>query len=146
MRHTSYIIALFLFFAATAYADPISVPSLPPQPKVLGALLIEVIIVAAVIRNFKLRTARFIAGWYAVNLFTFYILLQGTVMLSGSTIIGEVAVFAAEAAALFGVSRASFFRNSDSRPVPLGWAAAASLAGNLASILAFAVGDALIYP
>ncbi|HWI58015.1 MAG TPA: hypothetical protein VNZ22_12370 [Bacillota bacterium] len=146
MGHAFYLIALLLFAAGPAHSDPISVPSLPPQPAVLGALLLEVLVVAAILRSFKLRGARFIAGWYAVNLFTFYILLQGVLLLSNSAALAEVVVFAAEAIALFGVSRVAFFKKSVSRPVPFGWALAASLAGNLTSRCAFAVADFLIHP
>jgi hypothetical protein len=148
MRHSLCVITLPLLAATSAYADPIplNAPSLPPQPKVLGALLIEVLVVAALIRGFKLRTVRFIAGWYAVNLFTFCILLQGSILLSHSKVFGEVVVVAAEAAVLFGVSRMTFFKKADSKPIPLGWAAVVSLAGNLASMFAFAIADGSVYP
>lgn len=137
MRHRIYLIALFLFVAISAQADPINVAAFPPRPDVLSSLLIEVLVVAAVIWRFRLRMVRFLVAWYVVNLLTFYVLLQGLVVMLDSFIIGEFAVFVVEAAALFGLSRLSFFRTVDSKPMPLGWAVAASVVGNLSSILSF---------
>jgi hypothetical protein len=137
MRRPITLIGPILFAAISAQADPINIAALPPRPDVLSALLIEVLVVAVVIWRFRLRMARFLVAWYVVNLLTFYVLLQGLVVMLDSFIIGEFTVFAVEAAALFALSRLSFFRSVDSKPIPLGWAVTASVAGNLSSILSF---------
>jgi hypothetical protein len=137
IRRPINLFAPILFVGMSAQADPINVASLPPRPEVLSALLIEVLVVALVVWRFRLRMARFLVAWYAVNLLTFYVLLQALVVMFDSFIIGELAVFAVEAAALLGLSRLSFFKSVDSKPIPFGWAIAASVAGNLSSILSF---------
>jgi hypothetical protein len=139
MRRALYIFGSMLFVTISAHADPINIASLPPRPEILCALLVEVLVVAAVIWRFKLRTVRFLIAWYAVNLFTFYCLLQGLMAVQDSFIIGEFVVFAVEAAALFGLSKLSFFRSLDAKPMPFRWAVAASVVGNVSSILATAI-------
>jgi hypothetical protein len=126
-----------MFVAIGAQADPINVATFPPRPDVLSALLIEVLVVAVVVWRFRLRMARFLVAWYVVNLLTFYLLLQGLVVMLDSFFIPEMMVFAVETAVLFGLSRLSFFRSAESKPIPFLWAVAASVAGNLASILSF---------
>jgi uncharacterized membrane protein len=126
-----------LFATASAHADPINIASLPPRPEILCSLLVEVIIVAAVLWRFRFRAVRFLIAWYAVNLFTFYFLLQRLMQVQDSFIIGELVVFAVEAVALFGLSKLPFFRSMNAKPMPFGWAVAASVVGNVSSILAF---------
>ena len=137
MRRALYFIVPMLFVTFSAHADPINIASFPPRPEILCALLVEVLVVAAVIWRFRLRTVRFLIAWYAVNLLTFYLLLQWLIAVQDSFIIGESVVFALEAVALFGLSKLSFFRSVGSKPLPFAWAVAASVAGNVSSILAF---------
>jgi hypothetical protein len=144
MRRKLILIGLLLGVAVSAHADPINIASIPPRPEVLGALLIEVLVVVAFLWHFRLRLVRFVFSWLVVNLLSFYILLNGIIVGLDSlspvhdyTILAECVVIAVEAALLLWVSRLAFLRSADSKPVTFWWAFGASLAGNLASIVSF---------
>ena len=139
-----------LIFAPTMLrADPVGISPYDRSeiPYAWSALLLEVLVVAAIIFRCRLRPARFIPIWFAVNLATFYGLLPLSTRVfhplinfnhgAGPSIAGELVVFVVEAALLIVVSRWSFLRNPESRMVSIPLALVASFVGNLTSIFAY---------
>jgi hypothetical protein len=148
MRRKLPFVLAILLVPASVYADPIDIGSLPPHPTVLCSLLAEVLVVAALVSRFRLKMLLFLPIWYAVNLFSFFLLLNGFFYLAGLfsppqglgaviIISAEGSVIIAEAAALYGLSRLPLLQKSDSKKISFGWAVTVSLIGNIVSIVTF---------
>jgi succinate-acetate transporter protein len=74
MRRLLTLVAL-LSFPAAALANPVAPQSLPPDAPLLGAYLVEVAIVTALLWKCRLRLSVFIPCWYFINLLSFYVLM-----------------------------------------------------------------------
>jgi hypothetical protein len=147
-RRQFVFIVAFLLLPAPLYANPIDISSLPPHPTVLCSLLAEVLVVALLIWRFHLKMFLFILLWYAVNLFSFFLLLQGMFYLASLAnpspslgisivILAELIVIGAEGAALYGLSRLPLLQTSASKSISWPVALSTSLLGNITSIVTF---------
>jgi len=136
MKKIVGVIFLLLLGAGAIRADPIDVATLPPRPEILLALIAEVLAVTAIVGWARVRLGRFMAVWYAVNLLTFYLLLPAVGQLTSNLLVGELAVVAVEAVALYAVTRIGAFRSPATPSVSWIRVIVASVAGNLTSILA----------
>jgi hypothetical protein len=146
MKLKPQLVAVLLIFAPTVlHADPIADSPFDVQeiPRIWGALLLEVLVVAYFLRRTHLRTVRFMAVWFAVNLLTFYVLLPISIKAGWSVMAGEFVVFVFEAAMLVVVSRWGFLRTAESKTVSILMAIAISFVGNATSIVAYGVLDAM---
>jgi hypothetical protein len=138
-----------LLTPAFLYANPIDISSLPPHPTVLCSLLAEVLVVAALVWSLHLKMLLFFLFWYVVNLFSFFLLLQGFFFMAGLAypsassggviVAAEVLVISAEAAALYGLTRLPLLQKADSKAISWQWAFFASVLGNITSIVTFPI-------
>ena len=144
-----FLIAL-LVFPRVALGNPVGPTDLPPDAALLGAVLVEVSIISAVLWRCHLRMLVFAPCWYVITLISFYVLLPGFTNLNYVlhlydkvdkvvTIIAmELFVIVVETVVLYAVSRSPIVLKADSKLVSWRLALLASLLGN--------VGSALVYP
>jgi len=142
------LVVALLLFPRAAFGNPVAPTSLPPDAALLGAVLVEVSIVSALLWRCHLRMPVFVPCWYIINLISFYVLPSGFENLNYvlhlydkvnplvTVIAMELFVVVVEAAVLYAVSRLPIILKVGS--VVLSWrlASLASLLGNVGSIFA----------
>jgi len=138
-----------LLLPRVAFGNPVAATSRPPDAALLGAVLVEVSIVSALLWRCRFRMLLFVPCWYIINLVSFYVLVPGFENLNYvlhlydkvnflvTLVAMELFVVVVEAAVLYAVSRSPIVLKADSKVLSWRLALLASLLGNVGSVVAY---------